>query len=183
VARKDRPRLDLATLSPEKAVELAEKELLTDPDNEDFLVTVADYYMGREQELPKVLSYSLRLLELLPRKTKPEETSAEEWEAKKAKYTGWANWMAGVIYAKQARYGLSDRHLRAALNYVREDRLVAAAYFYLGYDNYAMAGELRDKGRAIEAVRFNKLCLAIDSPFHDLARKNLEVLRNEYNVE
>jgi tetratricopeptide (TPR) repeat protein len=51
-ARKDRTRLDLASLSPEKAVALAEAALLTDPDNEDFLVTVADYYMGREQELP-----------------------------------------------------------------------------------------------------------------------------------
>ncbi len=60
--------------------------------------------------------------------------------------------MTGVIYAKQARYGLSDRYLRAALGNLREERLLAGAYFYLGYDNYAMAGELRDKGRAIEAV-------------------------------
>jgi hypothetical protein len=109
--------------------------------------------------------------------------STEEWEAKKSKYSGWANWMAGVIYAKQARYGLSDRHLRAALGHLHEERLLAGAYFYLGYDNYAMAGEQRDKGRAIEAVRFDKLCAAIDGPYRESALKNLEVLRNEYNVE
>jgi hypothetical protein len=183
MARNDKPRIDLASLSPEKAVAMAEKGLLDDPDNEDFLITVANYYIQREQDLPKVLSYSLRVLELLPRKPKPEDVSPEEWEAKKSKYSGWANWMVGVIYAKQARYGLSDRHLRAALGNLHEERLLAGAYFYLGYDNYAMAGEQRDKGRAIEAVRFDKLCAAIDGPYREPALKNLEVLRNEYNVE
>ena len=182
-ARNDRPRIDLASLPPDKAVALAEKGLIDDPDNEDFLVTVASYYMQREQDLPKVLVYSLRLLDLLPRKAKPDDLIAEEWEAKKAKYSGWANWMTGVIYAKQARYGLSDRYLRASLGNLHEERLLAGAYFYLGYDNYAMAGELRDKGRALEAVRFDKLCVAIDGPFRESALKNLEVLRNEYNVE
>ena len=182
-ARNERPRIDLASLPPEKAVLLAEKGLVDDPDNEDFLVTVANYYMQREQDLPKVLTYSLRLLDLLPRKTKPDDLSAEEWEAKKAKYSGWANWMTGVIYAKQARYGLSDRYLRASLGNLHEERLLAGAYFYLGYDNYAMAGELRDKGRAFEALKFDKLCVAIDGPFRESALKNLEVLRNEYNIE
>jgi hypothetical protein len=182
-ARNDRPRIDLASLPPDKAVALAEKGLVDDPDNEDFLVTVANYYMQREEDLPKVLTHALRLLDLLPRKPKPEDLSTEEWEAKKAKYGGWANWMTGVIYAKQARYGLSDRYLRASLGSLHEERLLAGAYFYLGYDNYAMAGELRDKGRAIEAVKFDKLCVAIDGPFRESALKNLEVLRNEYNVE
>src|ERR1700693_1090274 len=182
-ARNDRPRIDLASLPPEKAVVLAEKGLVDDPDNEDFLVTVANYYIQREQDLPKVLTYSLRLLDLLPRKMKPDDLSAEEWEAKKAKYSGWANWMTGVIYAKQARYGLSARSLSAALGNLHEERLLAGAYFYLGYDNYAMAGELRDKGRALEAVRFDKLCVAIDGPFRESALKNLKVLRNEYNIE
>jgi hypothetical protein len=183
IAKNDRPRIDLATLSPEKAVALAEQALVDDPDNEDFLVTVANYYIQREQDLPKVLSYSLRLLDLLPRKNKPDDVSAEEWAAKKAKYSGWANWMAGVIYAKQARYGLADRYLRASLGNLHEERLLAGAYFYLGYANYAMAGEQRDKSRAIEAVRFDKLCAAIDGPYREPALKNLEVLRNEYSVE
>jgi hypothetical protein len=183
VAKNTHARIDLASLAPEKAVAMAEKGLLDDPDNEDFLVTVANYYIQREQELPKVLSYSLRLLDLLPQKPRPVDVSIEEWEAKKAKYTGWANWMAGVMYAKQARYGLSDRYLRAALGHIHEERLLAGAYFYLGYANYALAGELRDKGRAIEAVKFAKLCAAIEGPFREPALKTLESLRNDYSVE
>jgi len=176
--------IDLATLDPQKAVAIAEQGLQADPENEDFLMTVADYYMNREKELPKVLSYALRVLELMQRKPKPEKISNDEWEKKKAKYIGWSNWLAGVVYGKQARYGLSDKYLRAALPFIKSDpRLLSAAYFYLGYDNYALAGETNDKGLAVEAAKFSKLCAAIDGPFQPLARKNLETLRNEYNVE
>lgn len=176
--------INLAELDPRKAVALAEEGLLTDPDNEDFLMTIADYDMKQEKDLPRVLNYALRVLDLLPKKTKPDSVSAEAWEAKREKYTGWANWLAGVVYGKQARYGLSDRYLRAALPHLQGDsRLLAAAYFYLGYDNYALAGQLDDKQRAAEAVKFSKLCASIDGPFQSMARKNLETLRNEYNIE
>jgi hypothetical protein len=170
--------------NPEQAFVLAERGLAEDPNNEDYLMRIANHYMSREEDLSKVLAYSLRVLEVLEKKSKPAAVTAEDWEKKKARYTGGANWMAGVVYGKQARYGLSDRYLRAALDQIQDDaQLLAAAYFYLGYDNYALAGQLRDKGRAIEAARFSKLCLAIEGPFQPLAQKNLEVLRNDFNVE
>jgi hypothetical protein len=176
--------LDLAKLNPAEALQLSEQGLIENPDNIDFLMTVADHDMSIEKDLPRVLSYALRILDLVQGKPQPAELTPSEWEKKQAKYSGWANWLAGVVYGKQARYGLSDRHLRAALGYIQDDlRLTAAAYFYLGYDNYALAGELADKGRAIEAARFSKLCAGMDSPFRSLALKNLEALRNEYNVE
>lgn len=176
--------IDLASIDPEKALALAEHGLINDPNNEDFLMTVANYNMGHERDLPKVLTYALRILDLIHKKPKPDTLSAQEWEKKKAKFTGWASWMAGVIYGKQARYSQSDRYLRQALPFIQEDtRLLAAAYFYLGYDNYAMAGELGDRNRAFEAARFSKLCAAIDGPFRSLARENLEALRTQYNIE
>lgn len=177
-------KIDLASMSPEKAVALAEKGLAEDPYNEDFLMTVADFYLGHERDYPKVLNYALRILDLIKKKPKPESLTSEEWDQKKDKFTGWAEWMAGVVYGKEARYGPSDRYLRMALPYIQNDaRLLAAAYFYLGYDNYALAGELNDKSRAMEAVKFSKLCAASDGPFRFLALKNLESLRNEFNVE
>ncbi len=176
--------IDLASINPEKAVALAEKGLLDDPNNEDFLMTVADVSMSHEKDFPKVLNYSLRILDLMKKKSKPDSMTSEEWEQKKTKFTGWASWMVGVVYGKDARYGLSDHYLRIALPYIQNDpRLLTAAYFYLGYDNYALAGELNDKSRAIEAVRFSKLCAATDGPFRFLALKNLESLRNAFNVE
>jgi hypothetical protein len=176
--------IELATLNPAEALRLAQQGLIENPDNIDFLMTVADHDMTIEKNLPQVLSYALRILELVQGKPQPDDIRPAEWEKKQAKYTGWANWLAGVVYAKQARYGLSDRYLRAALGYIRDNsRLTAAAYFYLGYDNYALASELSDRGRATEAVKFSKLCADMDSPFRSLALQNLETLRNEYNVE
>ncbi len=176
--------IELATLNPQKAIQLAEEGLVKDPDNVDFLMTIADHDMSLEKNLPQVLTYSLRILELVQGKPQPPDITPSEWTKKKAKYTGWASWLAGVVYGKQARYGLSDRYLRVALSYIQEDhRLLAAAYFYLGYANYALASELADKGRATEAVKFSKQCAEMDSPFRSLALKNLEALRNDYNVE
>ena len=176
--------IELASLNPQKAIQLAEEGLVADPNNIDFLMTIADHDMSLEKNLPQVLTYSLRILELVDGKPQPADITPSEWEKKRAKFTGWASWLAGVVYGKQARYGLSDRYLRAALSYIRENqRLLAAAYFYLGYANYALAGELADKGRAIEAVKFSKECAEMDSPFRSLALKNLEALRNDYNLE
>jgi len=170
--------------NPAQAFVLAERGLVEDPNNEDYLMRIANHYMSREEDLSKVLTCSLRVLEVLEKKSRPAGISAEDWEKKKVRYTGGANWMVGVVYGKQARYGLSDRYLRAALDQIQDDtQLLAAAYFYLGYDNYALAGQLRDKSRAIEAAKFSKLCLAIEGPFQPLAQKNLEVLRNDFNVE
>lgn len=176
--------IELASLNPQKAIQLAEEGLVKDPDNVDFLMTVADHDMSLEKNLPQVLTYSLHILELVQGKPQPAGITPLEWEKKKAKFTGWASWLAGVVYGKQARYGLADRYLREALNYIQGDhRLLAAAYFYLGYANYALAGELGDKGRAVEAVKFSKQCVDMDSPFRSLALKNLEALRNDYNLE
>jgi hypothetical protein len=170
--------------NPAQAFALAERGLAEDPNNEDYLMRIANHYMSSEEDLSKVLTYSLRVLEVMEKKSKPAGVSAEDWEKKKVRYTGGANWMVGVVYGKQARYGLSDRYLRTALDQIQDDaQLLAAAYFYLGYDNYALAGQLRDKSRAIEAAKFSKLCLAIEGPFQPLAQKNLEVLRNDFNVE
>jgi hypothetical protein len=184
VLTKKQTVIELATLNPQKAIQLAQEGLVQDPDNIDFLMTIADHDMSLERNLPQVLTYSLHILELVQGKPQPPDITPSEWEKKKAKFTGWASWLAGVVYGKQARYGLSDRYLRVALSYIHQDqRLLAAAYFYLGYANYALAGELADKGRAIEAVKFSKQCADMDSPFRSLALKNLEALRNDYNVE
>jgi hypothetical protein len=176
--------IELASLNPQKAIQLAEEGLAKDPDNIDFLMTVADHNMSLERNLPQVLTYALHILELVQGKPQPADIAPAEWEKKKAKFTGWADWLAGVVYTKQARYGLSDRYLRASLGYIQgENRLLAAAYFYLGYANYALAGELADKGRAVEAVKFSKQCAEMDSPFRSLALKNLQALRTDYNAE
>lgn len=171
------------TGSPEQTLAIAEKGLLEEPENEEMLMIVAQYYLQRERELPKVLSCALKIIEILDRKQRPNAVNPDDWANRKAQYVGLSNWMAGVVYAKDGRYGPSDRYLRTALAQVREAGLLSAAYYYLGYDNYAMATELHDRARALDSVKYNKLCLTINGPFQALARKNLDVLKSEFNVE
>lgn len=176
--------IDLAGIDPDKAYALAEEGLLKDPNNEDFLITVADYKIGHEKDLPKVLTYSLRVLDVMKKKPQPATLSAEDWEKKKTKFTGWASWMAGLVYGKQARYAQSDRYLREALPLIRDNpRMLSAAYYYLGYDNYALANDYGDKARAADAMKFSKLCAAMDSPFRSLARQTIAQVRNDFGVE
>ncbi len=63
--------IELASLNPQKALQLAAEGLATDPDNVDFLMTIADHDMSLEHNLPQVLSYALRILELLQGKPQP----------------------------------------------------------------------------------------------------------------
>ena len=175
--------IDLAATDPEKAVAVAEQGLVKDPNNEDFLLTVADYKLAHDKELPKVLSYSLHILELMQR-PQPSTLSADEWQKKKAKFNGWASWMAGVVYGKQGRYAQSDHYLRQAMpNILENTKLLVAAYYYLGYVNYAMATQTGEKSRALDAAKYSKLCAAIDSPYRALARQTLASLRSDFNIE
>jgi tetratricopeptide (TPR) repeat protein len=57
--------IELASLNPAKALQLAEQGLIENPDNIDFLMTIADHDMSLEKNLPQVLSYALRILELV----------------------------------------------------------------------------------------------------------------------
>jgi tetratricopeptide (TPR) repeat protein len=181
---KRQPAIDLANVDPEKAAALAEQGLVNDPNNEDFLMAVADYKMGREKDLTKVLTYSLRVLELMQKKPQPSTLSAEEWQKKKTKFTGTASWMAGVVYGKQGRYAQSDRYLRQAMPYILENpKMLSAAYYYLGYVNYAMATESGEKSRALDAAKYSKLCAGMESPYRALARQTLTSLRNDFNIE
>jgi hypothetical protein len=92
--------IELASMNPQKAIQLAEEGLVKNPDNIDFLMTIADHDMSLEKDLPRVLTYSLRILELVEGRPQPSDITPSEWERKRAKFTGWASWLAGVVYGK-----------------------------------------------------------------------------------
>lgn len=170
--------------SSERGVADAERRLPQEPDNEDLLMLVAEYHMQHESEPEKVIRYSLHVLEILPHKSAPEGMTKAEWGKKCTTYTGAANWMAGILYAREGRFGLADQHLRATLPYVQgNDKLLSAALFYLGYSNFVIGEQIQDKSRIAEALRFSKKCLELRGPFQAQATKNLELIRTRYNME
>lgn len=182
-AKKDYIHAFEQTQGPEQTLALAEKTLAEQPDNEDMLMIVAQYYFDREREFPKVVALAQKIVEALERKPQPEDITADAWAAKKSRYNGLANWMIGVIHAREGRYTLSDRYLRSAIPQIHEDKVLAAAYYYLGYDNYAIAIELHDRGRALEGLKYTKMCVEMDGPFQAPAQKNLLALKSDFNLQ
>lgn len=169
--------------TPDEKLAFAQRTLAKEPDNEDMLMVVAQYYMQHDRELPTVLNYSLRVIELLRQKAMPDDLTPEAWVEKRSNYTALAHWMAGVVYAQDGSWSLSDRHLREAMPHINGTAMLAAAYFYLGYDHYALASKLHDQSHVQDALKYNKLCAGMESPFREPAQRNLEVLKNEFNVE
>src|SRR5262249_1209374 len=161
----------------DKALSMAERLMKIDPSNEDALLTVTEGYMRSGSAPDKVLSYSTRLIELMNTKKKPAAVRQEDWDKKKASYTGTAHWMMGNVYTSQNRFKEADLALRAALPLLgRHGSSYASILFYLGWANYKLEN-------FTEAVRFFKLCMAIPSQFQEGAIKNLSVIRNEHGIQ
>jgi len=161
-----------ATGDSRNALLTAERILTIDRSSEDALYTVAEGNLQRGAS-DKVLGYSAKLIEVMNTKKKPAIVRQEDWDKKKAYYTGTAYWMIGNTYINQNRFGQADSALRAALPLLRHSHQSSAAIlFYLGWANYKMEN-------FPEAVRFYKQCMAIGSQYQEQAIKNLTVIRNE----
>ncbi len=165
----------------EKAAQVAEKVLASDPDNEDMLLALADYHMNQKKDDDKVLSYSKRLVDVMKTKPAPQGVSAEDWEKKKGVSVGLGHWMAGVTHGSNGRHSQADDELRDALPLIKHnEQLLAAALFYLGVANFRMGEKGPDQARLIDALRFSQQCAAIKSPFQAQAQKNVNAIRSQY---
>jgi tetratricopeptide (TPR) repeat protein len=155
----------------------AERILKNDRSNEDALLIAAEAYARSSSAPDKVAAYSARLIELMNTKSKPAIARQEDWDKKKAFYTGSAYWMIGNIHINQNRFAQADSALRAALPLLRQSEQSAASIlFYLGWANYKMEN-------FAEAVRFYKQCMAFRSQFQEQAAKNLNVIRTEQGIQ
>jgi len=159
------------------AVLYAERILKSDHNNEDALLIAAESYARSGSATDKVVAYSSRLIALMNTKSKPAIVRQEDWDKKKAFYTGSAYWMIGNVHINQNRFAQADSSLRAALPLLRQSEQSAASIlFYLGWANYKMEN-------FAEAVRFYKQCMAFRTQFQEQAAKNLNVIRTEQGIQ
>ncbi|HYP13104.1 MAG TPA: hypothetical protein VEQ63_04210 [Bryobacteraceae bacterium] len=166
----------------EEAVAAAETQFRQGEYSEDALLMVATHLMQRRRDPEKVIAYSDKLIELLATRGKPEAISEAEWDGKKRNMLGTAHWMAGVLSSTLQRFGAADRHLRAALPYLRNNEMIAGAYYHLGFVNFRIA-ETGERIRIHDAIRFTKECLAINSAVQFQASENLKAMKAEYGLQ
>ncbi len=166
----------------EEAVAAAEAQFSKGEYNEDLLHMVATHLMQKRRDPEKVISYSLKLLDMLSTASKPEEITDAEWQNKKINMAGTSNWMVGLLYSTQNQYKLADKHLRTALPYLVNSDMLAGAYYHLGYVNYQLA-EAGERIRIHDAVKFTKDCININSSVQNQAIENLKAMKAEYGLQ
>ena len=161
-----------------KVPEVAEKALLSFPDNEDLLLVVAENARSRNPD--RALTCSNRLVSVLSRHPKPEGVSAAEWERKRSASLGRGYWMAGVISGERNRYADADRNLRAALPLIGgNDAMMGPALFYLGFANYQLGKMTNSKAKVLEGAKFSEQAAAINWPGARDAYKNSLNMKTE----
>jgi len=162
----------------DEAVRAAETAFEKGTYNIDQLFMSASYYMQRRTNPDKVVTYGLKLLEMLENAPKPNGVSEEDWSNHVHDFMGQTNWMVGLI-STQEKYALADKHLRDALKDIKNQDMTAGALYHLGYVNYRIAEE-GDRIRIHDAVKFTADCAKIPSAVQAQAAENLKSMKAEY---
>ena len=80
----------------------------------------------RANHADTAVSYGTRAVDAISSRAKPEGASDSEWAARKAALLGRANWVVGVGYASQNKFGPANKALRAALPIIKGDAQLTA---------------------------------------------------------
>ena len=103
--------------------------------------------------------------------------------ARRGAISGHANWVLGVAYGSQQKWGLANKALRAALPAVKGDAgLAPAALFFLGLSNYNLGKAVGDKSQMKEGLQFFEQCSEMKSNYQGQASQNVRVIKQELGV-
>ncbi|MBN9660320.1 MAG: hypothetical protein J0H49_19180 [Acidobacteria bacterium] len=162
-----------------KVVPIAEKAVLSQPENVDILVIVADAAMAKRQT-GRAGILAEKLIAVLEKKPKPDNMSAEDWEARKKSALGHAHYIAGMAHSERQQFSLADQDLRTALPLIKDDeQATAASLFHLGVANYNVGIAAGNKAKVLEAVKFSEDAAAIKGPFAQPASANVQRMKGE----
>src|SRR6185295_12052781 len=117
----------------EEAVAAAEAAFKKGEYNIDSLMMAANHLMAKRRDPDKVIAYTNKLVEMLNAGAKPADVNEADWDRKRRQMLGTANWMMGLLYSTQERFGQADRALRQALPNLKSSDMIAGALYHLGY--------------------------------------------------
>jgi hypothetical protein len=179
-------RIYLELGDEQKSVETAEKGLKSEPANVDMLMYLAElnFHKNDPHSRQLVLTYSARTLAAIDKAPRPASIPEAEWQKKKVKMVGMANYMAGMSNSLNNNFKAADTLLRAALPYIKDKESEEAALLYhLGMANYRLAEAGNDRNRPVDALKFMRRCAAIKSPYQEQAQRNVDSIKSEYSLQ
>ncbi|MDQ6758670.1 MAG: hypothetical protein M3Z32_02245 [Acidobacteriota bacterium] len=163
----------------EQAGAAAEKLADRDLASEDVLLIAADYNLQKKTQPDKVILYSIKLIQMLAAKPKPDGMGDAEWDGKKQSLSGLANWMAGITYSGQANYREADKYLREAVPHLTDEQVRAIGLFHLGLADYQLGKAGKNRSLMQDALKYSEQSAAIVSPLQVQAQKNVRAIRGE----
>ncbi len=167
----------------EKAVEMAERGLKTDPDNVDMLLALAELHFHRDgpKERQAALGFATHLIAVAEQKAPP--AANEDGLAKRKQALASAYYISGMANSLNNNFRQADQMLRLALPYVKDNESqLAALLYHLAMANYRLAEAGNDRTRPVDALRFMRRCASIRGPYQEQALKNAAGIKAEYNL-
>lgn len=165
-----------------KTCSVADKLAAASSKDGDALVIAADCSL-RHNNFDRAAANATRAVEAIASRSKPEGVSDSDWATKKAASLGRANWIAGIAYGSQQKWGPADKALRAALPSIKGDpQLLALALFHLGLSNYNLGKIIGDKSKIREGLNYFQQCSDMSSNVQDQASKNVRAIKTELGI-
>ena len=97
-----------------------EKALEANPGNEQYIQTLAEYALSTK-DYDTANARSEELIKLMEEKPAPEGTSAEDWDASKAKYTAMGNFIIGNGHFQKGAWRTARTHLLKTVDTVKAE--------------------------------------------------------------
>jgi len=161
----------------------AEKLAAANSKDGEALLAAASCSLQR-QKFEAASAHATRAIEAINARSKPEGVSDADWASKRAAQLGRANYVAGVAYGAQSRFGPADKALRVALPSLKGDSAsTAVALFYLGLSNYNLGKAIGDKSRIREGLHYFEQCAEISSSVQAQANNNIRIIKGELGVK
>ena len=165
-----------------KVCPTAEKLAAASAKDAEALLVASNCSLQRKQ-YDRAAASATHAIEAITSRTKPEGLSESEWASRKAAQLARANFLAGVAYGAQNRFGPADKALRAALPSLKGDSAsTALALFYLGLSNYNLGKSIGDKGRIREGLQYFQQCAEISSNVQAQAENNVKIIKGELGL-
>jgi tetratricopeptide (TPR) repeat protein len=159
-----------------KALSAATKLLANDPANIDALLLTGQILLEQRSNYAKVQANGARVLELVAKQAKPQDMTPQEWQKRKDYYIGSAHLMIGNTYVNSNNFVMADKHLRAALPYMKgSGQTEGAILFYLGWANYNLE-------QYEVAAGFFRMCTAFGGQFGEQAARNVSAMKRERRI-
>lgn len=158
-----------------KALEIGERMLAKDAENEEALIVVGQIWLDRRSNYGRVAAIANRLLSL-GQASRKDGYIQEDWDKRRGFFIGAAHQLLGTAHVFQNNFLDGDKSFKAALPYLKGDpQAEASALFYIGWCNYYLENYK-------EAAAYFKACIRIPGPFQRQATKQLDGMKRERRI-